>query len=352
MKVGIYDPYLDTLSGGEKYMLSIARCLAKDNDVSIFWDKNVDEIREKSARKLDLDLKEVKFVRNIFNPDVNFVERYRDSRKFDLIIYLSDGSIPVVASSLIVHFQFPVEWVNPSLKTKLKLTKVRKVICNSKFTKSFIDKKFSINSTVLYPPIFIHGNSSKKENIILHVGRFGTLEGVNYKKQDIMIKVFKDLIDDGVDNWKFILVMGVNKGDEDKVDNLKKMIGSYSIEIIENPSNDELWGYYQSAKIYWHATGYGEDLDKHPEKAEHFGISTVEAMGAGVVPVVINSGGQREVIEGDSGFLWDSLGELKNKTLKLMNDEKLLGQMSKKAVERSVCFTGERFCRELKEIIK
>ena len=42
MRIGIYDPYLDTLSGGEKYMLSAASCLAKEHKVFIFWDKDKD----------------------------------------------------------------------------------------------------------------------------------------------------------------------------------------------------------------------------------------------------------------------------------------------------------------------
>ena len=36
MKIGIFDPYLDDLGGGEKYMMKIAQCLGKNHDVSIF----------------------------------------------------------------------------------------------------------------------------------------------------------------------------------------------------------------------------------------------------------------------------------------------------------------------------
>ena len=36
MRIGIFDPYLDTLSGGEKYMLSIASCLVQEYEVFIF----------------------------------------------------------------------------------------------------------------------------------------------------------------------------------------------------------------------------------------------------------------------------------------------------------------------------
>ena len=40
MKIGVYDPYLDDVGGGEKYMLTTAECLSNDHDVTIFWDNN------------------------------------------------------------------------------------------------------------------------------------------------------------------------------------------------------------------------------------------------------------------------------------------------------------------------
>ena len=53
MKIGIFDPYLGTLSGGEKYMLSIASCLSKEHEVYVFWDQEKEEeIKREAKRKL------------------------------------------------------------------------------------------------------------------------------------------------------------------------------------------------------------------------------------------------------------------------------------------------------------
>src|SRR3989344_9174247 len=250
---------------------------------------------------------------NIFDKKVSSAIRFMDSRKYDAIIYLSDGSIPLIGTKLYVHFQFPIEWVDGrSLKTKFKLAFIKKIFCNSNFTKYYIDKKLSINSSVLYPPVDIGAANMKKENLILHVGRFNIDEnGENYKKQDIMIRAFKEMVDGGLRDWKFNLIIGVKNEDKDESDKLKQLTKGYPICIIDNPSNETLWENYSKAKIYWHATGYGEDLRKYPEKAEHFGISTVEAMSGGAVPVVINAGGQKEIVEdGKSGYLWNTLEEL------------------------------------------
>ncbi|MBI2420759.1 MAG: glycosyltransferase [Candidatus Levybacteria bacterium] len=357
MRIGIFDPYLDTLSGGEKYMLSIASCLSSKHSIFIFWDKKMEvEIKQGILRKLGMDLSNIKFYKNIFSPHVSFLSRFIESRKFDAIVYLSDGSIPFIGTKLYIHFQFPIEWINgKSLKTKFKLLFVKKIFCNSYFTKFFVDKKLNIESQVLYPPVDINKVINvKKENVILSVGRLDVDKHENnYKKQDVMIKVLKKMIDEGLKDWKLILVIGVRSEDKNKLYKLEEMVKGYPIEIIENPSSQILWNCYSMAKIYWHATGFDENLEKYPEKAEHFGISTVEAMGAGSVPVVINAGGQKEIVQdGKNGYLWNTLEDCKKRTNDLIEDERLWKKMSNNAQERANKFIGERFCRELKEIIR
>lgn len=357
MKIGIFTPYLNSLSGGEKYILTAAECLSSKHEVFIFWDKRFEsEIKEKAFEKFGIKLSAVKFTNNIFDRGVSLFSRLFLSKAYDYIIFLSDGSIPFVLSNLIIHFQFPVEWVNAkSFKTKIKFSNIKNVICNSSFTKSYIDKKFAIKSAVLYPPTFIgKAKTNQKEKIILHVGRFGTnIEGTNFKKQDVMIDVFKEIIQRGLKGWCFVLVVSFKKEDEDNLGKLKKKAQGLPVEFIENPNNSVLQTEYGRAQIYWHATGFGEDLIRHPERAEHFGIATVEAMGAGAVPVVINAGGQKEIVEdGKNGFLWDTLEELQEKTLRLVHDQNLWNRLSKESKKRAQIFSGKRFCEELKKIIR
>src|SRR3989344_6305573 len=107
MKIGIYDPYLDDLGGGEKYMLSIAECLSKEHDVRILWDdkKDLDLV----LQRFTIDLSRVKVVPNIFDSNFGFLRRLNESKKFDAIIVLSDGSIPFVFSKkLFIHLQQPI----------------------------------------------------------------------------------------------------------------------------------------------------------------------------------------------------------------------------------------------------
>ena len=357
MRIGIYDPYLDDLGGGEKYMMTIAQCLAKHHDVSIFWDNKQD--LDHLLKRFTLNLQGVTLRKNIFASQISFWERFLETRKYDAIIFLSDGSIPLTLSKkLFLHLQQPLsQIVLSSWKGKLKRLRIRGVFYNSAFTKSFNDKLLSgVRSSILYPPVSIHDEKIKKENIILHVGRFRVKNvGVeDYKKQNMMVASFKDMVDQKKDHhWRFVIAASVKKEDEEKFALLQKAAKGYPIEFLINQSNDDLWGIYNKAKIYWHASGFGEDLDKHPEYAEHFGISTVEAMGVGVVPVVINAGGQKEIVtDGKNGYLWNTREELQEKTERLMKNQKLWEEMSQEAQIRAKDFSKEKFCESINQLIK
>lgn len=354
MRVGIYDPYLDDVGGGEKYMLTIAEYLSKSHYVSVFWN-NLEDLKT-AQKRFSLDLGRVELTRNIFDAKTSLINRYKRSKKYDVIIFLSDGSIPVVSSKLYIHFQRPMEHVKTSILTRYKIKRVKKFFCNSFFTKKFIDEIYKINSRVIYPPVALHPQGLKKQNIILHVGRFRPFDKTNgsedFKKQQVMIDSFRELIDSGLKGWKFILAVSVKVEDKEVFSKLRERIKDYPIEFEVNRKNDDLWEYYSKAKIYWHASGYGEDLSKNPEYAEHFGISTVEAMGAGAVPVVFNAGGQKEIVEnGVNGFTWERIEEFKKKTIELVNSEGLLLKLSEQARKRAEDFSEGTFCAKIDQMI-
>ncbi len=355
MKIGIFDPYLGTLGGGEKYMLTAASCLSNNHQVSIFWDDA--SILEKAKERFSADLSHVSLTKNIFSRNVGLFSRLFQTKKYDVLIVLSDGSIPLVlAKRLVVHFQFPVEWVNGAqLLTQKKISRIYKIICNSHFTKGYIDKTFNIKSVVLYPPADMQRKSSlvTKKNVILTVGRLSkTTNGSYFKKQDVMITVFKKMIDSGLLNWQLVVSVSCLDRDEKLLEDLQNSVKNYPILIVANVSHERLEMLYKEAKIYWHAAGFGENIKEHPELAEHFGITTVEAMSAGAVPVVFNGGGQREIVEDmANGILWNSEGELIQKTQQIIEKKNLWAQLSKASQKRAELFSEEKFCNHLEQLI-
>jgi len=102
------------------------------------------------------------------------------------------------------------------------------------------------------------------------------------------------------------------------------------------------------AKIYWHSTGFGEDLEKNPEKFEHFGLSTLEAMNSGLVPVVFNAGGQPELVDHETnGFVWNTKDELISFTKMIIEEDPLRRVLSYNAIISSKKFSKDEFFKKL-----
>lgn len=341
MRVGIFSPYLDTLGGGERYVFTIAEFFLqqKNTKVNIFWDQSLD--LQKIKERFDIDLTGA-----TTSPHQGFLT----TAGYDLMVFLSDGSIPLsFAGKNILHFQVPFKFTDgKNVLNKLKLSRFNHVVCNSNFTKKYIDQTFGINSEVLYPPVDVNNfKPGKKENIILGVGRF--FAPLHPKKQEVMTEAFKQMKSD----WELVLIGGVT-GDESKqsVEQLRKKSIDHNIKIITDGTFEVLKDYYARAKLFWHATGFGEELEKFPEKAEHFGMTTVEAMAAGCVPVVFAGGGQTEIVtDAKNGFLWSTVEELKSKTAEIAKDEALRKYLSANAIERSKDFSKQKFFDQLSSLI-
>ncbi len=336
MKVGIYSPYFDTMGGGERYALTVAEFFLKRKDqVTIFDGGKLD--KKSVKQRFDLNVNEA------------FTKNGLSTFGYDLFFFVSDGSIPFsLAKRNILHFQVPFKFYNgQNILNKLKFSRFSHVVCNSNFTKKSIDETFGITSEVLYPPVDVENfKPGKKENIILGVGRF--FAPMHPKKQEEMIQAFIKMKSD----WQLVLIGGVT-GEEsiESVKQLKKIAKGYNIKIITDSTLDVLKDYYSRAKLFWHAAGFGEDLKRYPEKAEHFGMSTVEAMAAGCVPIVFAGGGQIEIVNEKNGFLWKTIDELESKTQQLILDNILMGKLSKQAILDAKNFSKEKFFQNLNEII-
>lgn len=199
MRAAIYNPYLDTLGGGERYTMTFAEVLAKNGyAVDVQWQNPT--IKGKLKNRFGKDYSSINFISDVKRGD-----------GYDLCFWLSDGSIPTLrARHNFLHFQVPFHNVGgTSLLNRMKLFRIDKVICNSKFTKRVIDYEYGVESIVIYPPVdVLKIKPKRKENIIISVGRFSELK--QSKHQDILVKAFKRLVDSGLADWKLILAGGRN----------------------------------------------------------------------------------------------------------------------------------------------
>jgi len=191
------------------------------------------------------------------------------------------------------------------------------------------------------------GLLKKKENVILYVDRFSQL--TQNKHQDILVNTFKKM---NLDNWKLIIAGGVEVGNDNYFEKLVGEVDGFNIELIKSPSFKELKKLYGKAKIFWSASGFGVNEDGDPSKVEHFGMTVVEAMTAGCVPIIYNAGGHKEiVVDGENGFVWGNIEDLINKTNILIKNKKEFKKMSDNAKERSNNFSYDKFRESIKKIL-
>lgn len=348
-----FSPYLDTMGGGEVYMLQFAKSIETTHKIVLAWDDS--SVMDLAQKRLGIEFTNFSFdtrLAQLLKHSGNIQLKLALMRKYDLFFFVSDGSIPwMFARKNLLHMQVPFTTVTGNIGNRLKLISVSEVVCNSKFTKSVIDRQLGVNSQVLYPPVTATAKPGKKENTILSVARFSKSQTV--KRQDILVQAFKQLVDSGVSDWKLVLLGSTHlKEDQEFVAHLKKSSQGYPIEFLVNASFDELNKAYSTAKIFWHAAGYGIDETKQPEKVEHFGISTVEAMTAGCVPVVINKGGQKEIVEHEkSGYLFNTTDELVEYTKQLIANPKQIIGYSQAAQKRASVFSIESFRKHVRLMV-
>lgn len=367
------NPYLPLLGGGEKYMGHMCKfledrypnacldILIHDNDHTKLDNKPIPALNRRFGLRLSrTSTRMVKFVKEL-TPWEWFQNKFaveKIAKEYDLFInnmFLSrhDGK----ARKNIYICLFPPKPSTPEID-RLFVTSYDKFVAISNFTARWMKKYLNgiRESVVVYPPAFSEEGSAdryeedRKENIILAVGRF--FVRFNNKKQLEMVRLYlnnkKKLKD-----YELHLAgaLSENSMDAAYVNQIRSMIKNERIYLHINIPFNDLIDLYRKAKVLWHATGLNEDADDTPEKMEHFGITTVEAMSYGAVPVVINKGGQREIVEtGKNGFLWDNESDCIDHTVNLISHQALRLSMARAASLRSREFSTERFYEALKAV--
>ena len=223
----------------------------------------------------------------------------------------------------------------------------------SRFVAQWVKQSWGLEGEILYPPVDVSDlQPGKKRTIILSVGRF--FPHSHEKKFPEMIQAFAALSRQDLAGWELHLAGGVAQDSlsQDYYRRVQHLAEGLPVVLHPNVEYEKLRQLYSQATLYWHATGYGENEARHPERFEHFGITPVEAMAAGCVPIVLGKGGLPEIVEHDkSGFLWNTLDELKQYTVAAIADPALVSRLRAGAVGRAERFSEEQFADRLLKLV-
>jgi len=360
VKVGFYSPSLQIAGGGEKYFLTVMEEAVKRSQdevvlmsptppspgdwerlgiavapESFSWRRTADRTLIRGTRDLDL------FVCMRLVPPLSHAARSVAIVQFparDLFTIRHSRSPQAAARVLRDALE---RWIVSAYDL---------IVCYSDFVWRYAAAYLGrSDAVVISPPVDPATATWPKEPLILGVGRFTEM-----KRQDVLIDAFHQLLRSlpADTPWQLHLAGGLSPDADPQqyMAHLRRLADGLPVVFHPNASLATLRGLYERASIFWHAAGL--DSEHIPIRQEHFGITTVEAMNHGCVPVVIALGGQPEIVtDGINGRLWRSLDELVAQTLELISSphqRASLGRMAARSGER---FAIERFRQQAREII-
>lgn len=208
------------------------------------------------------------------------------------------------------------------------------ILTNSKYNASRIAPKIS-SPVVLYPPID-HQETLRqlKRASVLTASRLSKT-----KNLDIIPRIASMT---GVDCIFYVaLTTGVEGAKEVT---LLKGLRAPNTRLLLNPTRGELRGLRQSSAVY---------LSTQPTEA--LGLSVLEAMDAGCVPIVPKDGGPwRDILEekqGVVGYAFETCAEAAAQIDRVLSDHELRGELSDAARRRASSFRMDTFATRLLKIL-
>jgi glycosyltransferase involved in cell wall biosynthesis len=225
------------------------------------------------------------------------------------------------------------------------------VAANSEYTADCVRRLWGRSATVLSPPVLMR-EAGAKQPIVLSVGRFFPRESGHSKKQLELVHAFRVACDRGLNGWELHLAGGCKPEERGYVEDVRRAAVGLPVQFHVNAPGDDVEELFASAKIFWHGAGIGEDLVRRPDRAEHFGITVVEAMSAGAVPLVYEHGGPAAIVRArDCGRLYSTVDELAVMTVELARSQGEMERMSQAAITGARDFSFEHFVEQARGVV-
>jgi len=376
MRVALVHDSLNPCGGAERLALAMAKALKEGgHHVDLYVIERTDWGRVKRITPYSPDVVDNEYVlppgRTLPSIYSRFaVWLFRDvagmrtvkRREYDLVIVTKQLAVPVFADIVYMHFPdfvsgfeyiyYPHRYLHnvlmriytqPShilsnaLISLFKRIEYRPlVLTNSKFSAGVIRQFLGVRALVLYPPVDVErylplSRIKERKRIVLTISRIEPVKGL-----DIIPEIAKH-----VKSGKFIIVGSINSLGYYRL--LASKIKAYgledSVKIIPNASEKLKAELMSKAMVYL-----------HPMRYEHFGIAVVEAMAAGLIPVVHKSGGPwTDVVEmGKYGKGFTDAIEAAHSIISIFeSDEGELQEMRTRVASKAIMYGYDNFKKSL-----
>lgn len=278
------------------------------------------------------------------------IKRAVATEKFESVLSTQDiGYVPSTRAPVIQYCYFPeyfahLKTSSPSPLWRLyyrpassyyrtRVRRVRTLLSVSDYTGKFVKQKWNRESETVYPPCPIEEFSKmsslrERENLVVTVGRI-----VPEKRFHIFLELSRM-----VPNTRFVAIGSLSRESKTYYERLNRM-APRNLSFVLAPLR-------KVREILGRAMAY-----VHCAEGEHFGITIVEAMAAGCVPIVHDSGGPREIVTPDVGFRWEEPALAAQQVRILAENDSLRRNLSSAASFRAQLYRPEVFESNIKKLL-
>lgn len=341
----IFNEWWDSAGGGEKHALAFVEVLQKYGkvDIASYEDFDIKNLED----KFSLDLSKCR--KKLISPhSIN-------TMGYEIFINASyRNNLSSLAYKSYYILSFALQDFNSDLSEY-------KFLANSEYTLRWSQKIMPYNRDqyfILHPSIENRPQPNlekEREKNIVTIGRIHKPGNQHNKNFEFMIKAFEKA---NLEGYRLKIVGSCNSNlreDANYLDFLKSRVKNKNIDINENISREELNSILNTSSIYWHATGLGADKENEPHKFEHFGIAPIEAISAGLIPLVFNVGGPHENLKNFDS--WDASFENENDLINKTHQISKFGKnkiniIRKNLISYSKNFSKEKFNRNVEKIFE
>jgi len=329
--VGVFSPLINWCGGAEWVAINIIKALKEHgHQVIILADKPLNQNRFANVfnRKVSVD-QQIVFPLAFF-PPIDYHNIYIDiirslMLKFKCEVLIDTYSNAILPGMDVSYVHYPLLKRVESELPHARSNKIyfypyksflnfrrgeiinKLILANSKFTAEAVKAEFGVDPHILYPPVssdFLNHDETdfngQRDNTVTTIARIS--EGKNLKIIPYIAKSTSEEVS---------FTIAGHLDSKEALNSLLRLINELKVhekvKILTNVKRDRLRGILSNSKVYL-----------HPTVNEHFGISIVEAMSSGCIPVVHDSGGVTEFVP--RNLRYKSIEEASEKVEKAIDD--------------------------------